>query len=307
MWNEILKIGRDLGFHDLGLASYDSIMALRPLLEARRARGWELSIEEEDLDARLDPRLSLASCRSVIVAFIQTPLPKGGQGPSPGHGGLAAMSRGRDYHQVLRERLEELEGLLSLKFPGLESLIQVDTGPLMERSLALASGRGSLGKNGAFIHQDLGSYVALGLLLTNLDLGEGGSFMGSLCGDCRACIDACPGGAILEEGGLNPQVCRSWLTQKKGDLTDKEARVLGSSLYGCDICQLVCPLNKGIRQEDESIWGDQVSQVDLSLLEGLSNKEFKRTFGHIAGAWRGKRVWARNARIILKNQGKRGP
>ncbi|MDO5037641.1 MAG: tRNA epoxyqueuosine(34) reductase QueG [Tissierellia bacterium] len=300
MWQEILKISRDLGIHDLGLAYPEDLKGQEALLAWRRQAGWELEIEEEDLARRIDPRRTLASCRSILLVFIQLP-PSSPLALKEGEGRLASVSWGRDYHQVLKEKIQDLAQAIKKRLGPFEGAIQVDTGPLLERSLAQATGRGIIGKNGLFIHRDLGSYVALGLLLTDLDLREDRQEALFLsCKDCQACQKACPGQALGEEG-INPQTCRSWISQKKGDLGPEEEKILGDSLYGCDVCQWVCPLNQGIKTQDLSLWGPLRKTIQLGDLQTLSNRDFKRAYGQLAGAWRGKKVWLRNREIIYKN------
>lgn len=290
-----------LGFDDFVCVSAAQLHKTRDILDKRRDFGWELEIEQRDHLKRVEPRMHFPSVETVMVGFVQIPIAQNLK-IEPGWGNLSSISWGLDYHQVLGDLFKKLIEVLQIEYPGEKFVYQVDTGPLCERSFASRTGVGRIGRHGNFIHRTLGSYVAIGLLLTSLKLKSVDRQLKDICGDCNRCVNICPGGAISESGEVNPQKCVSWLTQKKSALTTQEARVMGSSLYGCDLCQLVCPQNKNIIQKCTNRWGSFTKRVELRKLSELSNREFKRSYGQLSGAWRGKKVWVRNAEIILKNQ-----
>ena len=120
------------------------------------------------------------------------------------------------------------------------------------------------------------------------------------CGDCNICVDRCPTGALVGNGQLNSQKCISFLTQTKGYLKDEYRYKIGNRLYGCDTCQQVCPRNRGINtQHDDIVLEPEILKPRLVPLLKMSNKEFKNTYGHLAGAWRGKKPIQRNAIVAL--------
>ncbi|MCD1146639.1 tRNA epoxyqueuosine(34) reductase QueG [Peptoniphilus sp. KCTC 25270] len=302
MWEMILEESKKIGIHDLAIIHPHRDPSLKELLNRRKEEGRQLSIEEENIALRVDPFLSLPPCQSMFVLFYQIPYELEKGNPSKEMGELASISWGEDYHRILTRQLEELDEFLRGKIgETYQSYFQVDTGPLYERYFAEKTGRGSRGKNGSFIHKDLGSFVAIGLLLTNIEIKKmEEKMLPSLCGRCQKCIENCPGGAISEEGIVDPRKCRSWITQKKEELTVWEEILMGNSLYGCDICQKVCPQNRNIqkRNQEENL----IQEISLEEIETLSNRECKKKFGHLSGFWRGPKLWKRNAQIIRKNQ-----
>lgn len=301
MWNKIYDYGARLGFDDLALIEAQGLWDLEGVFLERKRRGRELSIEEKDHFLRLDPNRSLKGCRSIIVAFWQIPFQLEIEPWRKGKGSLASISWDQDYHKVLNQKLNHLdEYLAQILDDSYQSHIQVDTGPLYERGIALATGRGYQGRNAAFIHRDLGSFVVIGLLLINQEIaGAQSQGLGlDSCGDCRACLEACPGQAIGDKG-IDPNRCRSWISQKKEDLEDWEKHILGDSIYGCDICQRVCPKNRGI--EPKAPGPQAIKSIDIDGLHDLSNREFRRKYGHLSGSWRGAKIWKRNGRIIHSN------
>ena len=294
---EVERIKEQLGFHDLALVPAKRLDAMASVFMKRKEAGEMLSIEPEDINARLDPAGSLPSAKSIFVAFEQVPFTDVEPESKKGYGRLASFSRDTDYHLLLNEKMARLEEYLKSAYPEVEYYRQVDTGPLYERGFAAMTGKGYIGRNGSFIHSRLGSYVAIGLLLTNLEGGEAYEMSGD-CGDCRACVDACPGGAIEFTGILHPGRCRSWITQKRGELTEGERAVMADWLYGCDVCQMVCPKNKGIEAVYES--RDPVHHICLDGLEEESNRSFKQRYGRLSGSWRGKKQWVKNAAYIRR-------
>lgn len=300
MWEKIKNYGLQLGLDDIGCASPKVDYELLAILKKRIYCEYDLSIESNHLMARIDPKLHLKSVNSIVVCLVQIPIAHEYIVPK-GSGRLSSLSWGLDYHIYLRKILNQLAKYMKTLDSNVETWIQVDTGPLHERHFAHNSGLGTIGKSGNFIHPTLGTYVAIGLILTNLDLPVGEA-KPSICGECRRCIDACPGNAIKENGVLNPRECVSWLTQSKEELSEKQKRKMGDCLYGCDRCQLVCPQNSGIIEKSTQRWGKLFKYIDLEKIEGLSNREFKREYGTLSGSWRGKKTWLRNGKIIRSNQ-----
>ncbi|CAM2974381.1 hypothetical protein HMPREF1208_01227 [Staphylococcus sp. HGB0015] len=175
----------------------------------------------------------------------------------------------------------------------------VDTGVLSDRAVAERAGLGFVGRNSFVIHPDLGTYTYLGEMLVNIPFPPDDPIMES-CGDCTICVDRCPTGALVGDGQLNSQKCISFLTQTKGYLPDEYRYKIGNRLYGCDTCQQVCPKNRGINiEQDDIILEPEILKPRLVPLLKMNNKTFKNTFGHLAGAWRGKKPIQRNAIIAL--------
>lgn len=207
-------------------------------------------------------------------------------------GNLSVYARGQDYHTVLRRRLDTICNLLQQEYPACSFLSAADSSPLPEREAAWLSGLGLRGKNRLFILPPYGSYVFLGTILTNAPLDIPSAERAPECMNCGKCLAACPTGAL---GGCG--VCLSDLTQKKGDLTAVETALLKAHpyLWGCDICQNVCPYNQSPRVAPLPEFEEEyLDSLTADMLEGLTNRTFTEKFGHRAFAWRGAAVLRRN-------------
>lgn len=218
-------------------------------------------------------------------------------------GYLSKSSRGLDYHIVLKEKMENLVKEI-LKFKSFSYKIYVDTGPLIDRELAEAAGIGYFGKNCSIINDKYGSFIAIGYILTDLEMTSDETINDD-CGSCDLCIRACPTGALSGDYKVNPKKCISYLTQTKEDIEEKLRRKMGVKIFGCDTCQLVCPKNKGILYSKEEKFHPGVDGGHIDLLEflKLTNRDFKDKYGKIAGSWRGRNILKRNVIIALANIG----
>jgi epoxyqueuosine reductase len=203
------------------------------------------------VEARVDPSQLFPGARSVLCVALQYhPLDQedGERRPEPS-GDLwrrvARYARGWDYHEVMGERLRGLEGRVRAAFPGCETRRYVDTGPVLERELAARAGMGAVGKNTMLLHPQGGSWFLLGELFLGLDLDPGPvRILEDLCGSCARCLDACPTGALAEPYRLDSNRCISyWTIEHRGPLPPEARRMVGGWVFGCDICQEVCPWN----------------------------------------------------------------
>src|SRR5690625_281497 len=213
---------------------------------------------------------------------------------------FARASWGIDYHVVLRDRLEKLTEFILEQMPHLKSKLMVDTGELSDRAVAERAGIGFSGKNTAIITEEFGSFVYLGEVITNIPFVPDTPVEDS-CGDCTICMDACPTGALVQGGQLNAQQCLAYLTQTKDFLPDEFRDKLGTRIYGCDTCQMVCPRNKHIdfHLHEEFEPDPEVAHPKLKPMLRMSNRQFRETFGQVSGFWRGKNPLQRNAMIAL--------
>lgn len=294
-----------LGIDKIGVASADPFLELRERLERHRELGRESGFEEPDLDKRTRPELTLPGAKSIISIALAYPTklrnpPK--SEPGAYRGILSRSAWGADYHQVLRNRLANLEAWIRERAPEARIVSMVDTGVLSDRAVAERAGIGWSGSNSSMITPEFGSWVYLGEMITDLPLPPDKPVTES-CGDCTICIDACPTGALVGPGELDAKRCLSFLTQTKGHLPDEYKKKIGNRLYGCDTCQIVCPVNRGIHFEfhEEMRPDPEVVKPLLLPLLSISNKEFKEKFGRSAAAWRGKKPIQRNAVLALGN------
>jgi epoxyqueuosine reductase len=199
---------------------------------------------ERAVAARSDPRQVLPECRSIlIVAANYTPSPQAEH--APWQLDIAGYAQGEDYHRVLTRRLRrvmaELEAHLGRP---IRHRLYTDTGPLLERELAQQAGLGWIGRNTCLIHPRLGSYLFLAEVLLELDLPADPPFTSDHCGACTRCVQACPTGCILPDRTLDARRCISYLTiELRGRIPVDLRQAIGGWVFGCDICQQVCPWN----------------------------------------------------------------
>lgn len=299
---EVKDYAHSIGIDSIGFTTADPFDELKQKLEDYHSKGYASGFEENDIELRTVPKLTLPSARSIIAIAVGYPnklkdAPKSVRGDRRGL--FARASWGQDYHTIMRNRLDKLSLFLQEKVPDVEVKSMVDTGVLSDRSVAERAGLGFSGKNGFIINEDLGTWCYLGEMLVSIPFKPDDPVIDS-CGDCNICVDRCPTGALVGNGQLNSQKCISFLTQTKGYLKDEYRYKIGNRLYGCDTCQQVCPRNRGINTEqDDIVLEPEVLKPRLVPLLKMSNKEFKNTYGHLAGAWRGKKPIQRNAIIAL--------
>src|SRR5215213_1410482 len=207
-------------------------------------RGGTMAYLERGAEKRRDTRLPLPGTTHAVVVALDY----GGREPS---GPVARYARGDDYHDVMDARLRDLHRRVNERVgrsvPGKP---YVDTGPLLERDLARRAGLGWFGKNTMLINPRLGSFFFLGALLLDLDLVTDAPFEAERCGTCTRCLDACPTQALVEPGVLDARRCISYLSiELRGEIPVDLRSSVGGLLYGCDICQEVCPYNVKFAQE----------------------------------------------------------
>ncbi|PNZ75588.1 tRNA epoxyqueuosine(34) reductase QueG [Mammaliicoccus stepanovicii] len=299
---ELIDYAHSIGIDSIGFTTADPFDELKQKLKTYHENGYASGFEESDIELRTVPKLSLPSARSIIAIAVGYPnklkgAPKSVKGDRRGM--FARASWGQDYHTIMRNRLDKLSKFLQEKVPDVEIKSMVDTGVLSDRAVAERSGLGFAGKNGFIINEDLGTWTYLGEMLVSIPFKPDDPVIDS-CGDCNICVDRCPTGALVGDGQLNSQKCISFLTQTKGYLKDEYRYKIGNRLYGCDTCQQVCPRNRGINTEhDDIILEPETLKPRLVPLLKMSNKQFKENYGHLAGAWRGKKPIQRNAIIAL--------
>jgi epoxyqueuosine reductase len=263
-------------------------------------------------EARRHPCSILPEVRSVIlVGMNYCPSEPAGlsrrdkPGGSP-KGRISCYAHGSDYHDVLRDRLRRLFDWLRQERPDCLGRAVVDTAPLLERDFARRAGLGWFGKNTMLLNKRLGSYFFIGALLTNLELACDAPHTTSHCGTCTACLDACPTQAFVAPGVLDARRCISYLTiEHRGDVPEEFRPGLGDWLFGCDVCQDVCPWNRKAPPGAEPSLQERPELVKLDLIEilGLSEGKFRRRFRGTA-LFRTKRSGLlRNAALLLGNSG----
>lgn len=249
---EVLRACRSLGFAAAGIV--EAAESSRPdALRSWLADGkhGDMAWMAEHLGERIDPRRLLTGARSVVVVADRYARPGARAESLPGsaRGRVAKYAQGRDYHDQMRKRLGLLVDRLRREYPGQGFRLFVDTGPVLEREHAARAGLGFVGKNTLLIDPHAGSFLLLGGLVTTLEMAEAKERSGpatsptSHCGACTRCIDACPTRAITEFS-VDARRCISYLTIEHEGLIDPEFHeAMGDWVFGCDVCQDVCPFN----------------------------------------------------------------
>ncbi len=295
--------------------------------------GW--MAREDAVRRRLDPREALPGCRTLIVVSwsyapergahgsddagtgprragprsFDTP-PDRGPARRPSDALIARYALGRDYHALFEQRLGRLAAWLREREPAAACKLYVDYGPVLERDHAQRAGLGWTGKNTMLIHPELGSYLLLGELLTTLELGPDEPFRPDRCGTCERCIEACPTGALLGARALDARRCISYLTiELRGAIPDELRPRLGARVFGCDICQEVCPWNRkpAPGKVGELALGRPVAPAAMrewaEELLALDDGEFRARYGETALARTGREGLLRNLCVGLGNAG----
>lgn len=281
-------------------ASACGIARVEPLTEAEyhlheswvaSGKHGEMSYLENYAPLRHDPATLLDGAKSIIVAAFN--YYHRDNGPLR----WARYALGRDYHEEVRERLSAVAS----RMEG-ESRVTVDTAPLRERLWAVKAGVGFTGLNGLLIVPGTGSWVVLGEILTTLDLEPDRPLDSAGCGECGLCVSSCPGGALDGCGGMDARRCRSYLSiEYRGD----DIPSLGGRVYGCDICQEVCPHNRNIRESEIFVPRPEVTALTRERILEMSQEQFSRIFSHSA-IKRTKSSGLRRNALRLGTEGRHG-
>ena len=295
-----------LGFDLVG------ITALGPATTADAFDAWlergfagEMTYMPRTAEKRRDARLPFEGATTAIVVAMNY----GGSEPS---GPVARYARGDDYHEVLLDRLTQLHRWIDTQTGrSVRGKPYVDTGPLLERDLARRAGLGWFGKNTTLINPRVGSFFFLGALLVDLGLDADAPFETDHCGTCRRCLDACPTGALVEPYVLDSTTCISYLTiELKGPVPEALRAQIGDLVYGCDICQEVCPWNEKFAlplRENTFRPRSNLEQKDARTLArdllSMSDEEFRTAFKGSPMKRAKLRGLKRNAAVVLGNVG----
>jgi epoxyqueuosine reductase len=282
---------RELGFDACGVAPAGDLPELGFLPEWM-ARGFAGSMAylERSADRRADVRRVLPSARSVIVTatVYNTDRPYSTECADPSRARIARYAWGDDYHEVVGARLDALvEWMRETSSDPFEARAYVDTGPVQERVFARHAGIGWIGKNTCVIHPRLGSWIFLGEIICSLQLDPDAPAMDQ-CGSCTLCLEACPTQALVAPGALDSRRCISYLTiEHRGEIPDHLRASIESHVYGCDICQEVCPWNAMAPRSADPAWqprpawdqpalADLVRMTDLEMQTSLRGSAMKR-------------------------------
>lgn len=295
----------ELGLSGIGIARAELLNEEESHLREWFARGYHASMKwlERDVEKRIDVTKVLPNAKSVIcVAFnYYTPSQHSN---SSALGKISRYAWGDDYHLVLTKRLEKLSEFIKSEIPGVEGKIYVDTGPVMEKAWAARAGIGWLGKHTNIITRKFGSWVFLGEILIDAQL-EYDTPMLDYCGKCTACIDACPTQAIVQPYVLDANKCISYLTiEHRNKLPQEHVLNFQNWIYGCDICQDVCPWNRFQKETEEPAFQPRKENVapKLTELAEMSQEEFIRRFRRSPMKRTKHSGLTRNAKAVIDSQ-----
>ncbi len=273
------------------------------------ARGFagEMDYLVRGREARRDPRKLLPEARSVVLVSLSYHVPDPGTLASAEHGRgwVSRYAWGRDYHKVLKVRLRAAARLLETEHGARHTRVCVDSAPLLERSLAAAAGLGWIGKNTMLIDTELGSYTFLAALLCDLEIRTDATSAPDRCGSCTACLDACPTNALAQPGWLDARRCISYLTiEKRSEVAPELAALMGEHVFGCDLCQEVCPWNRDAPETSVRDFHPRpgLRRPELAPLLDLDRTETLHRFAGTPLMRAGAEGLRRNARIALANQ-----
>jgi epoxyqueuosine reductase len=290
-----------LGFDPVGITALGPVQSHGEFV-AWLARGYagEMGYLARGAEKRADTRLPFDGVRSAIVVGLNY----GGKQPA---GPIARYARGDDYHDVMVDRLDSLHRWLEGEIGApVRGKAYVDTGPILERDLARRAGLGWIGKNTMLVNPRRGSFFFLGALLVDLELRADAPFDADRCGSCTRCLDACPTDAFVAPRVMDARRCISYLTiEHRSDIAGELQPLIGEMLYGCDICQDVCPWN--IRFSAEA--GDAALlprpenvSPDVEEIANLSDEEFRVRFRRSPIKRAKRQGMKRNAGIVLANR-----
>jgi len=278
----------ELGFNLVGVAEAGPSQQHEAFVEWLRA-GFHGTMgylaRPEAVERRRDPRAILPGARSVVTVAMSyyVPARESAANDARLRGQIARYARNDDYHDVMTRRLEALTGFMRTEAGReVQARVYVDTGPVLERELASRAGLGWIGKHTNLIHPRWGSWLLLGEIITDLALEPDPPFEQDYCGTCDRCLVACPTGALVAPRVLDARRCISYLTiELKGPIPPDLRPLMGDWIFGCDVCQEVCPWNqKFARPTEEPAFRprDDLAAPDLMALLSLDEEGFRHRF-----------------------------
>lgn len=297
----------ETGFDLAGVARPDAPAELAFFASwVARGHAGEMAYLASQVERRSDLRAAFPWARSVVCVGLQydSPAPYSRDAPG-GRGWIARYAWGDDYHDVMTALLDRLTARLAEIAGPFRSRRYADTGPIAEKAYAAAAGLGAYGKNTCLLHPEQGSWFFLGEIVTDLDLAPDAPRV-DMCGSCTACLDVCPTGAFPEPYVLDATRCISYLTiEARGPIPGELRPGVGRHVFGCDLCQDVCPWNRRRRHIGPEAFGAREGFVapDLAELAGLDAEAFALRFRRSPVKRAKRRGLLRNVAVAMGNSG----
>lgn len=292
---------REIGFSACGIAPIYSLESERQALESWLEAGMHgtMGYMKRNLEKRLNPAELLEGARSVITVLMNyySPLRQ----TDPEAPVISKYVYGKDYHFVLKERLNQLLRFIDKEVAPCKGRVFVDSAPVLERAWAREAGLGWIGKNTLLITKKFGSYVFIGELIVDLELDYDTETISDYCGTCTRCIDACPTDAITAPRIIDARNCISYQTiENKGEIPLRIASKLNNRVFGCDICQDVCPWNRKSESTEihEFFPSEELLQMKKHEWNRLDKQTYNKIFKNTALERAGYKFLMRNIRTI---------
>jgi len=277
----VKSTAKELGFDYCGIAKAQKLNEDAVRLETWLRRGFHGSMQymEKYFDLRVDPTLLVPGAKSVITLMLNYFPSQQQKNTAPK---ISKYAFGKDYHEVIKSKLNNLLFILQEKVGEIHGRGFVDSAPVLERTWAQRSGLGWIGRNGNLITKQQGSFFFVATLITDLELLYDDPFVKDYCGSCRRCIDACPTNAILDNKVINGSSCISYFTIELKDMLipDEMKGKFQNWMFGCDICQDVCPWNRFSKPAAEAAFTPVPEILNLSTKEweNITEETFKNIF-----------------------------
>lgn len=300
-----MLLAKQAGFDACGLSAAKRLNDQAVLMESWLGQGHqgEMSYLERNREKRYDPTLLVEGARTVISVLMNYyPATKL---PDTQSYKVSKYAHGRDYHPVIREKLRQLLLLITERTGPVNARVFTDSAPVLDRAWAQKSGLGFIGKNTCLIHPRRGSFLFIGHIITTLEIASNPVEVTDYCGTCRRCIDACPTGALVDAHVLDARKCISYLTiEHRGDLPAGLKPDFDNWIFGCDICQDVCPWNSFSVAHNEPAFeaGSKLAHMTKRDWEQMDEQLFDELFADSAVQRTGFKGLKRNIDFLKEEQ-----
>lgn len=286
------------GFDACGISSININNDIKDFVTSWITSGYQAEMHwyESSLDIRFNPKKLFPNAKSVISVILNY----NHSNQQTGKYKISQYAHGKDYHLVIKSRLENLKKDIGAEFPLFEAISFCDTSPVLEKYFAAKSGLGFIGKNSCLINEELGSKIFIGGLISNAETNFDTPITQN-CEGCDKCLRSCPTKA-LSASGLNANKCISYHTiENKGEIPEKISKKISNQLFGCDICQDVCPYNKNapVSNCNEFNLIDKIESLNYEEISKMSNKAFARQFAETSLLRAGRKKILSNYSVLI--------
>jgi epoxyqueuosine reductase len=294
----------NLGFDMCGIAQTRPLKERETIINNWCSLGMngEMNYLSRDIERRVNPQSLVPEAKSLIVTGLNYYTDK--KQSEPGVPVISRYAYGVNYHDVIEGKLKKLLAFIRNIESKAEGRPFVDTAPLLEKAWACEAGLGWQGKHSIVINKEIGSFFFIGILILNLELDYDKPLNKDYCGNCRLCIDLCPTGAINDNRTIDARKCIANLTiENRGSVPDEIIPKLGRRVYGCDLCQEVCPWNKDAKEHStpEFELNEEIERMNMEDWISLSSEQFNKLFTRSPIARRKYEPFMKNVTIVTKS------